>query len=660
MNFKFGKIKSIAVAAVASLATLTACNNYLDVVPDDGNATIDNAFNLRSTAIRFLGTLYSSMPLTGHPNDDPALLGSDELIDLWGRRVTNTSARVSSSMTYISRGYMNSSSVYANNWSSMYIGIRNCDILLEKIGNVPDMDETERNQWRAEAKFLKAYFHFELIRKWGPIPVVKQSLPMDADIDQVRVYRDPIDSCFNYVMELLDEAEPDLPLINDLSTHGRATQVACAGLKARVAAYAASPLFNGNDDEAPLVDNRGVRLFPSKSDDEKQARWQQAMEACKHALEVCDKANIRLYHGEDISYRMNDTLKTDLALRGVMCTRWNSEIVWGNTQERSGNLMWQQITPPNIQFSAFDEDRSKFTAALSCYNTVGVPLKVAEEFYTEHGLPLRYDSERQGQNELAIITTDSTDKWRLQPNYQTVKLNTKREPRFYAFLGFDGGKWLGALQNFNDLKSDDVYDVECKLGQNQGRSGNSTETGPVTGYMPKKMYPYQNRLGGNNTNISTYFYPWPNLRLADLYLLYAECINEAEGPAGPHSNELFAYIDSVRVRAKIPGIKEAWDNYSTNPGFYNTKAGMRQIIHQERLIELCFEGQRFWDLRRWKEAPEEYSKNIYGFGVLFSTAEDYYRRTLIYEQPFTIKDYFWPISRYNLEHNPNLVQNIGW
>lgn len=657
---KYKNLKKITIAAVTAITTLTACNSYLDVVPDDGNATIETAFNLRSTAIRFLGTLYSSMPGTGHPAYDPALLGSDELCDLWGRTITSGSGRVSNTMTYIIRGYMSASSVYGNNWSNMYIGIRNCDIMLENVKNVPDMEESERNRWRAEAKFLKALFHFELIRKWGPIPIVKESLPMDASVDDVRVYRDPIDSCFNYVLQLLDEAEPDLPLTVDITDYGRITQPICAAFKARVATFAASPLFNGNEDESSLVDKRGVRLFPSKTEEEKLARWQQAMEACKHALEVCDQANITLYKGDDISYRMNDTLKTDLALRGVMCTRWNSEIIWGNTQNRAGNLNWQQISPPNIQFSNTDSERQSYVASLSCYNLVGVPLKVAEEFYTENGIPIQYDASRVGQNELSVFRTDSSDKFRLQPNYQTVKLNTNREPRYYAFIGFDGGKWLGGLQNYNDLESDDVYDIECKLGQSQGRTGTSKETGPVTGFMPKKMYPYQNRLAGNNSQMSTYYYPWPEMRLADLYLLYSECINEAEGPNGAHSNEMFAYIDSVRSRAKIPSVKEAWDKYSTNPGFYNTQAGMRQIIHRERLIELCFESKRFWDLRRWKEAPEEYSKNAYGFNVNVSSVNDYYARTLIYETHFTQKDYFWPISQYNLEHNPNLIQNIGW
>ena len=79
---------------------------------------------------------------------------------------------------------------------------------------------------------------------------------------------------------------------------------------------------------------------------------------------------------------------------------------------------------------------------------------------------------------------------------------------------------------------------------------------------------------------------------------------------------------------------------------------MRDIIHAERLNELAFESQRFWDIRRWKEAPEHYQKNIYGFTVSGSTPEDYYVKTLLQEQNFGLKDYFWPIAKGDIEVNP--------
>ncbi len=649
------KIKVLILIGVATLIGMSSCNNYLDVVPDDGLATIETAFNLRSTAKRYLGTCYSYMTREGASGSDPALLGGDELWDLVGRSVSNTNVRVPSTMFQIARGLQSATTVYSNDWAAMYQGIRCCDILIDNVDIVPDMEGWEKLQWKAEAKFLKAYYHFNLIRKWGPIPIVKKSLPIDASVEEVRVFRDPVDDGFDYVIELLNEAIPDLPLVNpSVDEYGRINQIIAASFKARVAVYAASPLFNNNVDQAPLVDSRGIQLFSqNKSEADQLKRWENAVTACREAIDLCALANVKLYE-YDNEYRVNDTLYLDFTLRGLMCKRWNEEIIWGNTQSDLTQLaMWQQLTQPNIQYKALG-----WTHSLSCYAFIGVPLKIAEQFYTRNGLPINFDIERQGLNEYALRKGDHAHAYYLEEGYTTIQLNFEREPRFYAYLGFDGGKWVGALTNYNDLKPENIFAVECRMGKALAKTGN--ETGPVTGYYAKKMYPYRNRIGANNSPLSTYWYPWPMIRLADLYLLYAEAINEAEGPSGPHSSEMFDHINAIRERAGIPDVKTSWDQYSTSPGRYNTKAGMREIIHRERLNEFAFESQRFWDLRRWKEANKEYSKNIYGFKVIGVQPEEYYRKVLIAEQPFAQKNYFWPIQTATLEKNPNLIQNLGW
>src|SRR5690606_5119123 len=122
----------------------------------------------------------------------------------------------------------------------------------------------------------------------------------------------------------------------------------------------------------------------------------------------------------------------------------------------------------------------------------------------------------------------------------------------------------------------------------------------------------------------------------------------------------YRYIDSVRIRAGIPTVEEAWTNYSTNPGAYTTQNGFRNIVHRERNIELAFEGQRFWDLRRWKEAAAELNRPITSWDLKQVTAEAYYRPVTVFNQKFGVKDYFWPIDEGAIERNPNLVQNIGW
>src|SRR3546814_14930580 len=99
-------------------------------------------------------------------------------------------------------------------------------------------------------------------------------------------------------------------------------------------------------------------------------------------------------------------------------------------------------------------------------------------------------------------------------------------------------------------------------------------------------------------------YPLPVIRLADLYLLYAEALNEAQGPG----SEALDYIDRVRTRAGLEGVAESWSAYSNNPPKYTNNEGLREIINRKRLIELAFEGHRLWELRHWQQAGEELNK----------------------------------------------------
>jgi hypothetical protein len=126
---------------------------------------------------------------------------------------------------------------------------------------------------------------------------------------------------------------------------------------------------------------------------------------------------------------------------------------------------------------------------------------------------------------------------------------------------------------------------------------------------------------------------------------------------------LFHYIDTVRAKNGLKGVKESWSSENVIPEAvdkYNTQSGMKDIIRRERLIELSLEGHRFWDIRRWKIAPAEYAKKITGLKVRSRSIREYYTVITLMEQNFAIRDYFWPISVTNIEQNPNLVQNLYW
>jgi hypothetical protein len=150
---------------------------------------------------------------------------------------------------------------------------------------------------------------------------------------------------------------------------------------------------------------------------------------------------------------------------------------------------------------------------------------------------------------------------------------------------------------------------------------------------------------------------FPIIRLADLYLLYAEALNESlENP----SQEVYYYVDLVRERAGLKGVVESWQASSIYPSKPSTKEGMREIIQQERMIELAFEGKRFWDIRRWKTAHYWLNQPIRGLNADGETPEEFNTVRVLYTPEFSTKDYLFPIRQHNLRVNPNLVQNPYW
>jgi hypothetical protein len=171
------------------------------------------------------------------------------------------------------------------------------------------------------------------------------------------------------------------------------------------------------------------------------------------------------------------------------------------------------------------------------------------------------------------------------------------------------------------------------------------------------MLHFRSSVPDNSNSFSQWRYAFPIIRLADLYLMYAEALNETL-PAP--TDEVYYYIDMVRERTGLRGVVESWRDYSSDPEKPLNQDGMREIIRRERLNELAFEGARFWDLKRWKLAKEYMNRPIRGLNIRGSTPEDFYQETEIYPLKFETKDYLWPIRQRVLLTNRRLVQNPGW
>jgi len=636
--------KKSCIALILLIAFFSSCADYLDVVPE-GISRLENAFSRRVEAKKYLYTCYTYMPKNGELGQDPSLWGDE----MWTLE-NSLHLYFGTDGFNISKGLQNSREPLVDRWDHYYRALRDCNIFLENVVNVPDLESGEKTQWIAEAKFLKAYYHFMLISMYGPIPLVRENLPIDASQQATRVFRDPVDDCFAYVVQLLDEAKDDLPLSidNPVEELGRITSAIAYSLKAKVLVTAASPLFNGNTDQVSLVNRKSTDKTPLFNQTKSMEKWNAAVTACQEAVDLCEvKLGMKLYEFPgDAQYNLSDTIMRQMSLRGAFNELWTSELIWANTQ--SVQTQFQLKTSPKL-------DR-QYQNGAEMSQALVIPIKIAEQFYTDHGVPVDEDKTFEYSERYDIRTATVDDQLYIRRGAKTINMHFNREPRFYAWIGFDTGVWYGQ-KNYDDKKVDDLFYVQGRKGQLHGYIG--PDFGPITGYMPKKYVHYKNVQGPGVDNYSINKYPWPMMRLADLFLLYAEALNEA---ADSEENRSLAikYIDKVRERAGLDGVVDSWTKYSTNSVKFQSQVGLREIIQKERMIELCFEGHRFLDVRRWKTVIAHYRTPVQGWDFSQSEPQYYYRKKVIRNQTFGLKDYFWPIKNNHITVNPNLEQNIGW
>lgn len=637
-------VRILLCAAVPVVFGLSSCKKYLDVIPDDV-ATLESAFTNANETQAYLFGCYSTMQTLADIRRNAGFTTSGELFFPYPLQDQTTLGGAGGDAGFsIMRGVQNSANPVLNFWDgynmglNMWQAIRKCNIFLENVNTPLDLPVFQKKRWIAEAKFMKAYYHYWLIRMYGPIPIVDVNLPIDATTEQVRIKQQPVDSCFNYVVRLLDEAIPDLPPViqNQAAEQGRITGNIALAVKAEVLTTQASPLFNGNPDYSSMKRKDGVALFAAAPDPNK---WKVAMNACKAAIDAVTSTGAGLYQlrtsGSFI--HMSDTTRQMLTFQGAFVDSWNPEQVWTLNPQ----FGWQYMASPRVTAEAAAN-------VFAVYSNFSVPVGESELFYTNHGVPINEDKTWDYKNRYQIQEGDEAHFYYLKQAYPTVKGNFNREMRYYSSISFDGAVWFGS-GNLDDNHPNVVNAVNGPAAPPDQLRYNAT------GYWAKKLVPYQTTFGQSSVQQN---YSWPFMRLTGLWLLYAECLNEVNGP----DNETYSWIDKVRTRAGLPGVVAAWSQYSTNPAKYNSKDGLRAIIHQERRIELAFEGQAGWDLRRWKELQNVLSSPLQGWNVLNKTKTpgDYYQLRIAQQTVFGVKNYLYPVQDYDLLTNPNLVQTTYW
>lgn len=614
--------------------SFNSCEKFIDVVPDN-LARIENAFAIRTEAYRYLVTCYSYLPNIANPNANPAYFAGNEL---WHYEPVNF---YSSNILNVAKGRLSATSPQFNTWDGgMYNAIRDCNIFLENIHLVPDIEEYERDYWIGEVNVLKAYYHFLLMRQYGPIPNIETNFPSTVSTEDARVFRNTFDENVDYIVGLIDNNYDKLQdRYQSLSSEaGRITKPIAATIKADILLLAASPLFNGNEDYADFVDSRGVKLINTTYDVKK---WERAAEALKFAITVTESLGenkLYTYDLEAVQRNIPNSLKYELNVRNAYTTNLSPEIIWAKTNSTVNQMAGQ----PKI-----DAGRT----SVNLQSSLAPTIESAELFYSKNGVPIEEDKDFDYANRFKISTSTAATNYQIRQGEEVLNMHFNREPRYYGSIGFDRGVWYGNGR-YAQADPNNYFYVQSRAYQVSGRT--RIDQYSITGMYPKKIVHPESLIEQDRYTQKLYYAPF--YRMSALYLAYAEAVNEAYGP----TEEAFTYINKIRSKYGLLGVKEAWQQFAKSPNKPNTKDGLRDIIQRERMNELMFEGQNFWDIRRWKLAHILFSRPLRGFNISENDVVKYNTPIILNSRIYSFREYLWPISESSLLRNRNLVQNPGW
>ena len=223
-------------------------------------------------------------------------------------------------------------------------------------------------------------------------------------------------------------------------------------------------------------------------------------------------------------------------------------------------------------------------------------------------------------------------------NYDPQNPYANRDPRLALYIVYNGSQVSGkTIDTSLDGTTDDA------LNRYDGRSTR-------TGYYLRKLLVEDVICNPNNATGQTHIKPW--MRYTEFFLGYAEAANEAWGPTGSGSNGFSAYdvIKAIRQRAGIDAADPYLEKCKTS------KDQMRELIRNERRIELCFEGFRFWDLRRWKVDLSKLNETVKGIRI----SKNHYEVINVEERKYQDYMYYGPIPYSEILKFSELTQNKGW
>ncbi len=591
---------------------LASCEDYLDKAPESEISKTDafvNFYNFQG----FVEELYCAVPDITTANWSCDWNLGDEVIeresavwlntafdkgDYWAWTNTNWISYLDKGKVVTGKGQREQGL-----WPNAWYAIRKANLGLENLDNMVDATQEERDLIEGQLLFFRAWFHFKLMSFWGGLPYLDRAL---GSVEKLELPRLSYQECADKAAVDFERAAELLPTDWDGTVVGkdtegnnqqRITKIMALAYAGKNYLYAGSPLMN--------YESTGSKTFNAEY-------CKKAADVFGELLKIVDagQTNIALLNFSDYSALFYTDGRSTIP-GGIGDTReaifqclvngeWFKGCPWGPS------ALW---TEANIGGGAV------------CPNA-----RFVENYGMANGLPI--DDPNSGY--------DANDPW------------ANRDPRFYHDIIIDGDQVISGSAPADKEQFRYAQLFTGGASRQINKSGRS-------GYLLSKVTPMRiNEIDGFNGNYMHLSY----MRLADVYLMYAEAVLQGYGSAGSSANNYTltaeGAFNKIRERAGA-GIIDA--RYSGNKGKF-----MDEII-RERAMELGFEGDfRFQDLRRWLLAEkQEYKEKT---AVEFDRGADgkpvNYRERVVLTRVFEQKHYWLPLKVSDVTLYPSFGQNPGW
>jgi hypothetical protein len=651
---------------VALLAGLSSCGDFLGIDDYFMNMTqLDSVFQRRDLVVQYIRGAANYLPNEGNlwtNSATPFQGASDENFTSWNDDRHAGIRYLLDEITPFSTDY--------NNYPNYYQGIRKANIVLARIGEVPDISDVDRRDYIGQCYFLKGYYMYLLLLQYGPTPIVPDDpFAVDSDVETMSLERATYDEVVEYICTNMTLAAEFLEDVREnASEMNMPTRGAALAVMSRVLLYAASPWYNGNPFYSDWTRASDGAHFISQQ--AKNEKWGVAAVAAKRLMDGKYKLFTSPKESDTPTFPSNVPTATfpdgiggidpyrslTYMFNGEVPRVLNDEIIYSCSATTAGDSpLW--IAAP---------------FQLGGGNGLNLTQDLVDAFYMKDGNDINSSSPEYpypqpgtaaSYTAIGSALAGSFSGYELRSN--TAGMYANREMRFYATIGFCHAYWPGTSYTGSEaVKNIEVtYYADGTAAANQ----NYPQDYNRTGYTCKKYIHPEDNLKASSAIRAKVF---PIFRYAEILLNYAEALNELDGSytdeatgitvQGRDAAEILSAFNQIRYRAGLPGLSSLPD-----------RLAMRNLIKRERQIEFMCEGRRYHDLRRWgwEDANAAYNKPITGMNVKArgSDRAGFYTITALNDvypglarRSFGYKNFFCPIPKSVMNKNSKLIQNPGW